>query len=462
MSTTALATFAAILSRFRGHFTAPTFVRFIVLVVGWILSCDPSAGCCVTEALVAARVAGQMHWAAFHRFFSRAGWDPDRMGHTLFHLLEPLMSSSWIEVAVDDTVAKKRGPHVFGASMHVDAVTSTKKRKNLIRGHCWVELGVVVNVPWSKRAWFIPLLSRLYRGKKEAGTEYRSKSALGREMVDLVLTWVDPCRNVRLLLDSGYMVRTMLCDLPFERVTVFGSLKTNAALYRPLPTGQGRSKTKRRGRPRKKGTRLPTPATMHRDGRRRWTTITFQVSHHERQKEVLSLKAQWYGVLGARLNHVVLMREDSEKLRVVLCTDETLSKESILAQGARRWPIEVWNRDVKQFFGFADSPAWSKQAVLRTAPWVALVSGMLVVWFHRIYVKGMEIPVPKRPWYLWKEDLSFADLVRAAQETLRGVDALDFVVAILEHDPHVIKGARGEKKAVERRSAGEQEMTKAA
>jgi hypothetical protein len=462
MPTSALATFAAVLSRFRGHFTAPTFVRFIVLVVGWILTCDPSAGCCVTEALVAARVAGQMHWAAFHRFFSRAGWDPDRMGQTLFHLLEPLLSSSWIEVAVDDTVAKKRGPHVFGASVHVDAVTSTKKRKNLVRGHCWVELGVVVNVPWSKRAWFIPLLSRLYQGKKEAGTEYRTKSVLGREMVDLVLTWVDPCRKLRLLLDSGYMVKTMLCDLPFERVTVFGSLKTNAALYRPLPTRQGRSKGKRRGRPRKKGKQLPTPATMHRETRRRWTTITFQVSQRERQKEVLSLKAQWYGVLGPRTNHVVLMREDTEKLRVVLCTDETLSKESILEQGARRWPIEVWNREVKQFFGFADSPAWSKQAVLRTAPWVALVSGMLVVWFHRIYVKGIQTPMPVRPWYLGKKDLSFADLLRAAQETLRGRDALDFAVAILERDPNVFKGASDDKRAVERRSPEGQEKSKAA
>jgi hypothetical protein len=87
---------------------------------------------------------------------------------------------------------------------------------------------------------------------------------------------------------------------------------------------------------------------------------------------------------------------------------------------------------VKQIFGFADSPAWSKQAVLRTAPWVALVSGLIVVWFHRIYVKGIQLPIPERPWYLWKTDLSFADLVRAAQETLRGVDALDFAVAILE------------------------------
>jgi DDE superfamily endonuclease len=462
MPTTALATFAAILSTFRGHFTAPTFVRFILLVVGWLLTCDPSAGCCVTEALVAARVAGQMHWAAFHRFFSRAVWDPDRLGQTLFHLLEPLLSSSWIEVAVDDTVTQKRGPHVFGASMHVDAVTSTKKRKNLVRGHCWVELGVVVNIPWSKRAWFIPLLSRLYRGKKEAGAEYRTKSALGREMVDLVLTWVDPSRKVRLLLDSGYMGRTMLRGLPFERVTVFGSLKTNAALYRPTSAGQGRSKRKRRGRPRKMGTRLPTPAMMHREPGRRWTTITFQVSQRERQNEVLSLKAQWYGVLGTRINHVVLMREDSEKLRVVLCTDETLPKESILEQGARRWPIEVWNREVKQFFGFADSPAWSKQAVLRTAPWVALASGLLVVWFHRIYTKGMEIPLPERPWYVGKKDLTFADLLRAAQETLRGVDALDFAVAILERDPNVFKGASGEKKAVERRGTEEQEMAKAA
>lgn len=184
-ATTALATFAAVLSRFRSHFAAPTFVRFILLAVGWLLTCDPSPGGCITEALIAARITGQMHWAAFHRFFSRAGWDPGLLGQTLFDLLEPLLSSAWIEVAVDDTVAQKSGPHVVGASIHVDAVTSTKKRKNLIRGHCWVELGVVVNLPWSKRAWFIPVLSRLYRVKKEAGMEYRTRVSLGAKW----LTW---------------------------------------------------------------------------------------------------------------------------------------------------------------------------------------------------------------------------------------------------------------------------------
>jgi hypothetical protein len=305
----------------------------------------------------------------------------------------------------------------------------------------------------------------LYRGKKEAGADYRTKSALGREMVDLVLTWMDPARKVRLLIDSGYMCKTMLHGLPLERVTVFGSIKTNAALYRPRsPNSQGRSKRKgkRRGRPRKKGTRLPTPAEMHHNTRLGWKTITSQLSQHERQKEVLSLKAQWYGVLGAWLNHVVLIREDEAKLRVVLCTDATLSATQIVDQGARRWPIEVWNRDVKQFFGFADSPAWSKQAVLRTAPWVALLSGLVVVWFHRVYTKGMRVPLPVRPWYARKEDLSFADLVRAAQETLRGVGVQDWAVAILKNDPKVFKKAMEEKNAVELRSTEAPEMPKAA
>lgn len=459
MPRSSLATFAAVLSSFRGHFTAPIFVRFVILTVGWILTCDPSAGGCVTEALVAARVSGSMHWAAFHRFFSRAGWDPDALGRTLFRLLEPLISL--LELAIDDTLAHKRGAHVFGASMHVDAVTSTTRRRNLVRGHCWVELGVVVQVPWSKRAWFIPLLSRLYRGKKEAGAEYRTKSELAREMLDMVLTWVAPTRNVRLMIDSGYMGKTMLDGLPLERVTVFGSIKTNAALHRP-PSSRGQGKSKRRGRRRKKGERLPTPAKMHNNKRLAWKKITIQGSRKEREKEVLSLKAQWYAVLGERVNHVVLIREDAKKLRVVLCTDETLSAKEIIEQGARRWPIEVWNRDVKQVFDFGDSPAWSKRAVLRTAPWVALLSGILVVWFYHVYTEGMKVPRPERPWYVQKADVSFADIVRAAQETLRAVDVLDLAVGILGREPKVFKKGAKVKNAVEYRDLNVQEKAQAA
>ena len=186
-------------------------------------------------------------------FFSRALWELDRVGKTLFERLAPLRSGPWIELAIDDTVCSKRGRHIFGASMHVDAVTSTVRRKNLIRGHCWVVLVLVVNVPRSKRAWALPLLSRLYCGKKEAGTAYRTKTVLAREMLEIVLTWVSPETRIRLLIDSGYMGKTMLRGLPLDRVTVFGPLKTNVALFRATSARSGHS----RGRRRKKGSGCP-------------------------------------------------------------------------------------------------------------------------------------------------------------------------------------------------------------
>jgi hypothetical protein len=77
--------------------------------------------------------------------------------------------------------------------------------------------------------------------------------------------------------------------------------------------------------------------------------------------------------------------------------------------------------------------------VLRTAPWVALLSGILVVWFHRIYTKQLRVPLPVRPWYLTKEDLSFADVVRAAQETLRAVDVVPWAEGLAAHAPWVFR-----------------------
>jgi len=401
------------LSSFRGHFTSPTFERFVLLAVGWVLAANPSPRESVAQALQAAGISGQLHWAAFHRFFTRASWTVDRLGQTLLRLLLPLVSDSWFELAIDDTVAQKRGAHVFGAWMHIDAVRSTAKRRNLVRGHCWVVLGLVLDVPWSSRPWFVPLLFRLYRGKREAGNAYRTKPQLAREMLDIVLTWVKE-RPVRLMLDSGYMNKAMLSGLPIDRLCITGSLKTNAALYRPLPPSGHRAA----GRPRKRGERLPAPSRLQHDGRRRWVDMSPN-TRGEGHRSFLTFEAQWYHVLGARTCRIVLLREHSSKLRVVLCTDPTCGAEAILAQGKRRWPIEVWNRDVKQLLGFADSPAWSPMAVLRTAPWVGLLSGILVLWFSQVWQQGTRLPPLPRPWYATKVNVTFADVLRLAQHTLR-------------------------------------------
>jgi DDE superfamily endonuclease len=440
-----LATFVDVLSSCRPHFTAPTFFRFLLLSAGWILAGEPRR--CVTEALVVTQVSGRLHWQAFHRFFSRATWSVDSLGKTLLALLSPLCEAGWIDVALDDTLAPKKGRHVFGASMHVEPVRSTRQRRNLVHGHCWVVLTIVVRVPWSARPWAVPVLFRLYRGKKEAGASYRTKSVLAREMLDLVLAWLPEATRVRLLLDSGYMNRSMLRGLPLARVTVFGALKTNAALYR-APKG---ATPKRRGRRRKKGERMATPAKMHRDRRWAWTNVTTTVYQKTRTQRVLSLQAQWYGVLGDLLTRVVVVDQDATKVRVFLCTDVEQTAEAVLELFARRWSVEVWHRDGKQDFGFADSPAWSEQAVRRTAPWAGLLSGLLVVWFYRVY-GHIDVPLPERPWYSWKEDLSFADLVRTARAMLRPVELLGWARAVVDRHASVFDGALEAKNVAPSRS----------
>ena len=455
MPNAVLATFIDVLSSFRHHFTTPTFFRFLVLAAGWILAGEPRR--CVTETLVMTGASGRLHWQAFHRFFSRATWDIDGLGRTMLSLCAPLLDSRWLEVVIDDTLAPKKGASVFGAGMHIEPVSSTRRHRNLIRGHCWVVLSLVVQVPWSQRPWAIPLFFRLYRSKKEAPrAEYRTKTTLAREMVDLLLDWLPNTSKVRLLLDSGYMNRTVLRNLPLERVTVFGAIKTNAALYRPLK----HKATKKGRRRRKKGERMATPARMHGDRRWGWKTVTARVYQKEREQRVLSLKAQWYGVLGEFIVRVVVVDQDASKVRVFLCTDAEQSAAAVLEQVARRWSIEVWNRDSKQDFGFADSPAWSENAVRRTAPWAGLLSGLLIVWFHRVY-KRVDVPLPERPWYSWKKDLSFADLVRTARAMLRPVEIVGWARAVAGYDTSAFVAPES-KSAVESRNTEVDQSTLAA
>lgn len=438
MPNPALATFARVLSTFSLSFGAVSFFHHLVLLVGWLL-CNGPAGHCVTEALVAAGVSGSLDGWPFHRFFSRARWTPDRLGLTVTGLLRSHVGS-W-RLVIDDTLCRHKGAHVFGAAMHVDPVTSTDKHKNFSRGHCWVILSLVFSVPWSPHPWAVPILFRLYRGK---GDDLPKKTALAREMLNVFLAWVGPGVPVRVLLDSGYMVRDVVHGLP-KNVVVFGAIRTNSALFAPLTVPTGR---------RRKGDRLPTPAQMATDGQR-WTKVNVTLYGRECIKSVRSHAAQWWHVFGEAAGRLVVVREDSQKVRAFFCTDPNLSATEVLVGYSFRWPQEVWHRTAKQWLGFDESPARSQLAVLRTAPWVGLQTGVLVVWFWRVWRSGV-VSLPVRPWYEHKEGLSLADVVRTAQRTLGGVaDVAAWAKAIVQREAWVFEGALEVEKTEEKQAPRE-------
>jgi hypothetical protein len=430
-----VATLSRTLSILRPHMTVPTCARMALILYGWVLAA-PRAGR-ITDALLCADLSATFHWAAFHRVFSRAAWNLDALGASLFHLVVRTFKPTRVQFALDDTLAHHKGAHVFGTSMHVDPVSSSRKHKNFVRAHCWVVLSVVIDVPWSARPWAIPLLFRLYQGKQGGLT----KNQLGRAMLDVALRWLRTDQTADLLIDAGFMSREILRDLPAS-VTVYGAMRTNVALY-DAPVRN------LRGRPRLRGVRQPTPAQRAHDPLTSFRRVAVYVYQACRHPEVFSVTAQWYHVCGPAMLHVVLTRATDGMLRVFACTDPTVPAAKILEAYARRWSLERWFFDSKQFWCMADSPAWTERAVLRIAPWVGLMSGILVVWFHAARQEGWTARLPVRPWYTTKTNVSMADVLRAAQDTLRTTSAVSFARQVAGHDLALFRKEQAARKATE-------------
>ena len=417
-----LLTLLACLEVLRPGLTAPSFTNLVVLFAGWVRTSGPHA---VTQALVETSVAGRRHHEAFHRFFSRGTWSPDELGRLLFQALLGLMPPDGVlRVVVDDTLAPKKGPHVFGLGSHLDAVRSTRRHKVFAFGHCWVTLAVLLPMPFSNRTWALPVLFRLHRNKKECEKNahvYRKKTQLARELVDTLVRWAGD-RRIEVSADLAYCNDTMTRGLP-SNVVLIGTMRPDAVLTEPPPArrrGQG-------GRPRVRGAVLPKPEALARDERQPWKRCEAQLYGKQQRVAYKTCVAQWYRACGERLLRIVVVRveEGAIGFRVFFSTDPNLSVPQILEGYASRWAIEVCFRDLKQLLGFADSSARKRAAVERVAPFVGFSYTVLILWFAQGAYRSSFAKPPPRPWYPHKRGMSFADILRAAQRVLTTVDVLD-------------------------------------
>lgn len=405
---------------FRPALTRPSFIRLVVLLSGWVLTEGTHA---VTAALVATDVARRRHWAAFHRLLSRGRWSADAVGERVFRRILSAEAGT-VRVVIDDTLAIKKGPKIFGLGNHLDPVRSTRRQKVFVFGHCWVVLAVLVRVPFSRRVWALPVLFRLYRNVKDCErrrVQHRKKTELAREMLDVIVGWSDG-RRLEVAADGAYCNDTLSRDTP-DNVVFFGSMRPDAVLT-SLPTLH---ELRQGGRRRKRGHVLRKPEKLADDGRTAWAighAVLYGKLTRVRYKTV---DAQWYRAMGTRLLRIVVVECTSGQLpiRVFFSSDPTRSVEAILETYAGRWGIEVFFRDAKQHLGFADSQARTEQAVLRTAPLVGLLYSTLVLWLADEACTSAIAAPPFRPWYPHKRGLAFVDVLRAAQRALMHSDVLD-------------------------------------
>jgi hypothetical protein len=421
-----------LLDSFAGCFTRPSFENFLALVPGWIL-CRTRRW--ISRVIVAGGVVGTKHHSSFYRFFSSARWSPDLLGKRLLQLLLPRLPQV-VEAMVDDTLCRRAGPRIFGVSMHYDGATSSYGRgvggafKALACGHSWVVLSVRLPLPWNSRGCAIPLLARLYRSPKRCpASEYKKRTEIAREMVNLLAEWLPDDRSLHLTGDREYACKTLLRGLS-ANIDFTGSMPMDALLYKPTPQYRGI------GRPRVHGTRLPSPKARA-QSTRGWTKLELKLYGHNTKLLVKTWTCLWYTATGQRLIRVVLTRDPkgSHADRAFFSTEHSATPAELLQRFARRWLIEESFRDTKQFFGLADpqngftrgarrnrkmpgpQPRGNRgrKAVERTAPFVWAVYAIVILWYlgEDRWQRDVLEHRKRAPWYRTKATPSFEDMVEA-------------------------------------------------
>lgn len=447
----------AVLEALRPALTRPGFSNMLVVFSGWVLTSGTHA---ITQALVAAKVAGRRHHETFHRFFSRGAWCADELGRLLFlGIVQLLPPDVPIRVVLDDTVTAHKGPHVFGIGSHVDAVRSTRRRKVFVFGHCWVVLAVLVPVPFSPRLWAVPILLRLCRNEKECkrkGEKHVKKTELARQMLDKLVGWLGE-RRIEVAADEAFSNCTVMKGLP-SSVTLFGTMRLDAVLT-ALPSPEMKQPN---GRPRVKGAALPRPRELASDDSVPWRRTTAVLYGKTRSIYYKMIDAQWYRAAGGQLLRIIVVRCDSGSIpfRAFFSTNPLVTVSCLLTRYGWRWNIEVLFRELKQLLGFGHSSSRKRAAVERIAPFVALSYSILVLWAWTAATRcrttrarsscTARLPslftalLPVRPWYRHKAHLSFADILRAAQHTLSEIDVLDLVpdLANLRKTPPAVRAPR--------------------
>jgi hypothetical protein len=380
--------------------TAPTFDSLITMLTGWVFAPRRT----VTRMILAAGDTAGKHYSSYHRLFSTARWSLDAVGLSVFRLVEPFCGEQ-VLLGIDDTLARKRGLKMFGTGMHHDPLLSSRGKKIMNWGHSWVVLGVIVELPFRPGHYFcLPILFRLYLNKKSAAKQrrvYRKRTELAVEMLE-VLCEHRQNKRFHAIADSAYGGKSVLGNLPIN-CDLTSRLVKDARLYEAPPA----PKPGQRGRPRVRGTKLPTPKEMLAQRCRRTTLDIYGRSETARLADVC---ARVFAVPDRPLRVVAVEAlKGGRGQEAFYSTCHEATAEQVIGWYAARWSIEVSFHDSKQSLGFEQPQGWSRLAVERTAPMAMLLYSLIVLWFAR---EGHRRYQPLDcPWYVSKTDPSFADML---------------------------------------------------
>jgi hypothetical protein len=238
-------------------FTRPTFQRFSLLLFAAILTTGRRT---VTNVLRTVQALAPGHPSSYHRVFSRRRWFHWRLARGLTRfILRQFVPDGPVLICGDDTVDEHRGKKVYGKACHRDAVRSTHSFTAYRWGHKWVVLAILVQFPFSRRLWALPVLVALYYSKdfnQKHRRRHKTPSELMQQLLAVLIHWF-PARKFVFAGDGGYGTHPLarFACRHHAHLTLVSRFYPQANLYALPPAVKG----KRTGRPRQKGRKLAAP-----------------------------------------------------------------------------------------------------------------------------------------------------------------------------------------------------------
>jgi hypothetical protein len=232
-----------------------TWYKIEVLVAGAILVTGKRT---VSAVLRVMGLSHERKYAKYHQVLSRAVWSGLEVSAILLRLLLKTFDTGGpLVFGVDETIERRRGEKIAAKGIYRDAVRSSKSHFVKASRLRWVSLMGLTPIPFAQRIWALPFLTALAPSERYYAERRRAPKKItdwARQMVLQVRRWL-PTRELVVVADSAYAALDFLaaCARLKQPVKVITRLRLDAALYEPPPPYAGK------GRPRKKGARLPTP-----------------------------------------------------------------------------------------------------------------------------------------------------------------------------------------------------------
>ena len=454
--------FVALRAEFRPVFTRPSFDSFRVIVCGWVHAIGRH---CVSDAIRAASAVATKHYCAYYRFLSHGRWSLDDLGLHVLGLVISAFGLEQVELVLDDTLTRRSGKKVALAGMHRDPLLRQGRRAFFSYGHVFVVLAVHVSVPaLGPTGWALPFMFRLFEGPHSGGKanapsdrrrslSRRRKGAQARRrlrMTDrkVVRGQVTPCElrrdtgplpealrptklqlaaemiihvarrfpelRFRVVADNLYAGRAVLHEVhgAVGNVNFIVRGRPDAALYELPPERL----PGRKGRPRVKGDRLPSPEQWAKAHPRAFRTVQVDIYGEQVTLRGATFDGMAYRSLPGRLCRYVIVKDPRGVYRTdyLLTTDMGLSAAEVVESYSRRWPLERTFQDAKQKLGIEDPQTQLPGSVRRSAPLGLLVYSLVVFWFltdgHR---EARRLRRRPDPWAAPQRRPSFANMLAA-------------------------------------------------